>query len=97
MEVTWRAGVDGAQPGLLMPGTPLVGARFVLSVTSGEDGAKPGIVMPAVAEIGMAYRQEYFLGEAEDAGRIVVLGLEVIGSNGNSTEIEQTFSTAADE
>lgn len=24
----WRAGVDGARPGLFMPGTPLVGSRF---------------------------------------------------------------------
>jgi len=24
----WRAGVDGATPGVIMPGTPLIGARF---------------------------------------------------------------------
>lgn len=24
----WRAGVDGAKPGILMPGTPILGARF---------------------------------------------------------------------
>ena len=40
-EGSWQAGVDGAQAGILLPGTP---------------------------EVGMAYRQEYYAGEAEDNG-----------------------------
>jgi hypothetical protein len=31
----WRAGVDGAEPGILMPGTPLVGARFFQEIAPG--------------------------------------------------------------
>jgi hypothetical protein len=27
-EGSWEAGVDGAQPGLIMPGTPLIGAKY---------------------------------------------------------------------
>jgi hypothetical protein len=38
---------------------------------TGVDGAKPGIVMPAVANVGETYRQEWLLGEAEDAGTML--------------------------
>jgi hypothetical protein len=40
---------------------------------AGEDGAFAGIVMPAAPEVGMAYRQEYLLGEAEDAAEVLSL------------------------
>ena len=40
---------------------------------AGVDGAQAGVVMPADPEIGMAYRQEYYAGEAEDAGEILSL------------------------
>jgi hypothetical protein len=43
---SWEAGVDGAQPGILLPGRP---------------------------SRGMAYRQEYYKGEAEDAGEVLSL------------------------
>jgi hypothetical protein len=43
---SWEAGVDGAQPGILVPGDP---------------------------EVGMAYRQEYYAGEAEDAAEVLSL------------------------
>lgn len=38
----WRAGVDGAEPGILMPGSPLVGARYYEEVAPGvaEDRAE---------------------------------------------------------
>lgn len=38
----WRAGLDGATPGIQMPGTPLVGARFYQEVAPGvaEDRAE---------------------------------------------------------
>lgn len=40
---------------------------------AGEDGAKPGIVMFANPVLGTTYRQEFLLGEAEDAGTILSL------------------------
>lgn len=38
---------------------------------AGVDGAQPGILLPAKPEPGMAYRQEYYEGEAEDRARII--------------------------
>jgi hypothetical protein len=40
---------------------------------AGEDGAQPGIVMLAKPVLRQLYRQEYFLGEAEDVGRLIAL------------------------
>jgi hypothetical protein len=40
---------------------------------AGVDGAEPGVVVPADPEVGMTYRQEYYAGEAEDAGEILSL------------------------
>lgn len=39
---------------------------------AGVDGAQPGVIVPARPRAGMAYRQEYYAGEAED--RAVVIG-----------------------
>jgi hypothetical protein len=41
------------------------------SFEAGVDGAQPGIILPAGPEPGLAYRQEYYKGEAEDKGEIV--------------------------
>jgi hypothetical protein len=41
---------------------------------TGEDGALAGIVMLADPQVGDVYRQEYLIGEAEDAGRVIELG-----------------------
>jgi hypothetical protein len=41
---------------------------------AGVDGAQPGIVMPADPAVGMAYRQEYYAGEAEDMAEIIAVG-----------------------
>ena len=41
------------------------------SFEAGRDGAQPGVIMPADPEPGVAYRQEYYKGEAEDRGEIV--------------------------
>jgi hypothetical protein len=38
---------------------------------AGVDGAQPGIIVPADPRIGLAYRQEYYAGEAEDQGEIL--------------------------
>ena len=43
------------------------------SFEAGVDGAEAGIVMPADPRVGMAYRQEYYEGEAEDRGEVLSL------------------------
>jgi hypothetical protein len=43
------------------------------SFEAGVDGAEPGIVVPGQPEAGLTYRQEYYMGEAEDQGAIVSL------------------------
>ena len=40
---------------------------------AGVDGAKPGVVMFAAPQVGDAYRQEFFLGDAEDLARVTSL------------------------
>lgn len=40
---------------------------------AGVDGAEAGVIMPGEPEVGMTYRQEYYEGEAEDAGEILSL------------------------
>ena len=35
---------------------------------AGVDGAQAGVILPGQPEVGQAYRQEYYAGEAEDAG-----------------------------
>lgn len=46
---------------------------------SGVDGAKPGIIMfgDPSEEVGTVYRQEFFLGDAEDVGEVKELGGQV--------------------
>jgi hypothetical protein len=46
------------------------------SFEAGVRGAQAGIVMPARPQAGLAYRQEYFKGEAEDRAEIVALGAD---------------------
>lgn len=43
---------------------------------AGIDGALPGIIMPADPTVGVAYRQEFYVGEAEDMAMVVELGQE---------------------
>lgn len=38
---------------------------------AGVDGAEAGVVVPAAPEVGLAYRQEYYAGEAEDEGEVL--------------------------
>jgi hypothetical protein len=40
---------------------------------AGVDGAQPGIILPADPQVGMAYRQEYYAGEAEDEAEVLSL------------------------
>jgi hypothetical protein len=41
---------------------------------AGVDGAQPGVIMPADPPVGLAYRQEFYPGEAEDQATVVELG-----------------------
>jgi hypothetical protein len=41
------------------------------SWTAGVDGAKAGIIMKARPAVGDVYRQEFFLGDAEDMGEVL--------------------------
>ena len=43
------------------------------SFEAGVDGAQAGIAMPANPQDGMAYRQEYYKGEAEDRAEVLSL------------------------
>jgi hypothetical protein len=42
---------------------------------AGVDGAQPGILLPADPKRDMAYRQEYYKGQAEDAARLLRLDM----------------------
>jgi len=43
------------------------------SFKAGRDGAKPGLLLPATPMVGMVYRQEYFLGDAEDVAEVIAV------------------------
>jgi hypothetical protein len=43
------------------------------SFEAGVDGAMAGVIMPGDPAVGMAYRQEYYEGEAEDNGEVLSL------------------------
>ncbi len=43
---------------------------------AGVDGAYPGIVMKADPQVGDAYRQEYYVGEAEDLAEVLEIGAD---------------------
>jgi len=38
---------------------------------AGVDGAQPGVLVPAEPVDGLAYRQEHYAGEAEDAAEVL--------------------------
>ncbi|NIM49753.1 MAG: hypothetical protein GTN62_05780 [Gemmatimonadales bacterium] len=40
---------------------------------AGRDGALPGIIMQGAPQVGVSYRQEYYVGEAEDMGEVLSL------------------------
>ena len=53
---------------------------------AGVDGAQAGVIVPASPEVGLAYRQEYYAGQAEDAhdhevsGDRVPVEVHIVGS-----------------
>jgi hypothetical protein len=52
---------------------------------TGIDRAKPGIIMLGNPMVGDVYRQEFALGEAEDAGEVLSLATDIVDGNGNPT------------
>jgi len=57
---------------------------------AGVDGALPGIVMPGTPVVGQTYRQEYWLGEAEDAATTLAVDAEVSIDLGTFANCVQT-------
>jgi hypothetical protein len=57
------------------------------SFEAGVDGAQAGIIMPADPQDGMAYRQEYYEGEAEDEGEILSLDRQAEVAAGHFTGV----------
>ena len=57
---------------------------------AGVDGAKPGIIMEADPQVGDQYKQEYYLGHAEDQAEVVSLNEEVTVPFGTFTNCLQT-------
>lgn len=57
---------------------------------AGVSGAKPGIIMFAQPVVGKVYRQELFLGEAEDAAEIISLNQTVTVPAGTYSRCLQT-------
>jgi hypothetical protein len=47
------------------------------SFEAGVDGAQAGIAVPANPEVGLAYRQEYYAGEAEDKAKVLSVDAKV--------------------
>lgn len=60
---------------------------------AGVDGAQAGILVPGNPEVGMAYRQEYYAGEAEDNGEILSLDERVEVPFGSFERVLMTKDT----
>ena len=58
-EGAWRAGVDGAEPGILMPGTPMLGARYMEEIA-------PGVALDRAEIVGMGEEITVPFGTFED-------------------------------
>jgi hypothetical protein len=63
------------------------------SFEAGVDGALAGVIMPATPQEDMAYRQEYYAGEAEDNGEVVQLGEMVDVAGGHFEDVLVTRDT----
>jgi hypothetical protein len=63
------------------------------SFEAGADGAQAGVIMPASPEVGMAYRQEYYEGEAEDNGQVLALGQQASVPAGEYDDLVKTADT----
>lgn len=58
------------------------------SFISGVDDAQPGIVMLANPMVGDVYRQEFALGDAEDAAEVLSLATDIYNENGELVEFD---------
>ena len=67
------------------------------SFEAGVDGAEAGVIMPADPEPGLAYRQEYYEGEAEDNGEILSLDEQAQVPAGHYRDALLTKDTIATE
>lgn len=63
------------------------------SFEAGVDGALPGVIVPAEPEVGMTYRQEFYVGEAEDNGEILGVGEQVEVATGHYDDALLTKDT----
>jgi hypothetical protein len=63
----WRAGVNGAEPGVLMPGSPMMGARYFEEIA-------PGVALDQGEIVGMGEEVTVPAGTFEDT-------LETVGTN----------------
>jgi hypothetical protein len=63
------------------------------SFEAGVDGAEPGVAVPAEPQPGMSYRQEYYAGEAEDLGEVVLIGQQVEVPAGHYEDVVMTRDT----
>ena len=63
------------------------------SFEAGVDGAEAGIILPADPQPGMTYRQEYYEGEAEDVGAIVLRGEQAEVPAGHYEDVLMTKDT----
>ncbi len=63
------------------------------SFEAGVDGAEAGIIMPADPRPGLAYRQEYYEGEAEDEAAVLSVDEQVEVANGRYTDVLMTRDT----
>lgn len=60
------------------------------SFEAGVDGAQPGIIVPADPQPGLAYRQEYYEGEAEDSAKVLEVGVSAESPFGSFDNCLQT-------
>ena len=65
------------------------------SFEAGVDGALPGIIMPADPAAGMAYRQEYYHGQAEDNGVVLARDQQVEVEQGHFDEVLLSADSSA--
>jgi hypothetical protein len=63
------------------------------SFEAGVDGAQPGIAVPADPEVGLAYRQEYYAGQAEDKAKVLALDAQASVPFGSFEGALQTEDT----
>ena len=63
------------------------------SFEAGVDGAQPGIAVPADPEVGLAYRQEYYAGQAEDKAKVLARDAQANVPFGSFQGVLQTEDT----